>query len=144
MRLSEAHRARIAEGVRRQRERSREAQVQRDDETGCLLWTGRLEANGYPGSGGRLHRERLFERRFGSLAGHGYRLHLAHHCGRRQCIEPTHQTLLSAKEHAEQHRRLRAADAPSLSRNELIALSRRIAAALLIERVHTPTDDEEA
>src|SRR5919108_4236928 len=71
----------------------------RDDESGCLLYTGALDKDGYPrislqgkkGVGSRV----VYEQHHGAIpASH----EVDHICHVRRCIEPTHLRLLTHQE----------------------------------------------
>jgi hypothetical protein len=85
--------------------------TQRDDSTGCLLWTGSKNAGGYgawmiklPGKVNDVpvaaHRMAFaFEYGYGALPRHGSggpRV-VAHTCGNRLCVEPGHLTVASLR-----------------------------------------------
>jgi hypothetical protein len=88
----------------------------RDEESGCLLFTGALDRDGYPRISlqGKMHfgSHILYQWRYGSIP---EGCEIDHRCYNRRCLEPTHLRALSHRENVlhsktydeKRHRRLR-------------------------------------
>jgi len=69
------------------REAPGEPPVRIDRSTGCWIWTGKKDKDGYPLEQGRRVYRRLYEQRKGPIP---EGLELDHLCKRRACVRPEH------------------------------------------------------
>lgn len=74
----------------------------RDPASGCLLWQGRIDRNGYGKRGARWAHSVAWEEAHGQPVPPGSEVH--HTCTTPPCVEPAHLEALTVAEHKARHR----------------------------------------